>query len=89
MPMPFVTVQTVKGILDDDQKRKLHQRLTEVMIEIEGQGRPDFSRMVFIKIEEQDPDHWSFGGVSPSAESIAQAFGAIGTDGKRVSKPGT
>ncbi len=36
--MPFVHVQTVKGLLSDAQKRELQDRITDLMVEIEGRG---------------------------------------------------
>lgn len=84
--MPNITISTVRGILDAAQKRTLLERITDLMVEIEGQGNPDFRSKVWIKIEEQEPGHWMAGGLIPTPEMITGAFGAIGEDGKRVAK---
>ena len=84
--MPNITISTVRGILDADQKRAMLERITDVMVEIEGQGNPDFRSKVWIKIEEQEPANWMAGGLIPTAEMIAGAFGVIGEDGRRVAK---
>jgi 4-oxalocrotonate tautomerase len=84
--MPFVTVSTARGILDIDQKQALLQRITDLMVEIEGQGNPDFRQSVWVKIEEQEPAHWSLGGVIPNADAVAKTFGAIGGDGRRIAR---
>ncbi len=81
--MPYVTISTVRGILDVAQKQALHARITDVMVEVEGQGNPDFRKHVWVKIEEQEPAHWSLGGQSPTPEIIAGTFGPIGEDGAR------
>lgn len=40
--MPFVNVQTIKGILDGQLKSELLTRITDLMVEIKGRGNPDF-----------------------------------------------
>ena len=52
--MPYVSISTAKGILDVEQKRTLLQRITDLMVEIEGQGNPEFRKLVWVKIEEED-----------------------------------
>ena len=84
--MPYVTISTVRGILDAGQKKTLLERVTDLLVEVEGQGNPDFRRNVWVRIEEQEPSHWSLGGMQPTPEIIAGMFGAIGADGVRVAK---
>ena len=83
--MPYVTISTVRGILDVAQKKTLLERVTDLMVEVEGQGNPEFRRNVWGRIEEQSP-HWSLGGMQPTSEIIASTFGPIGTDGLRIAK---
>ncbi len=82
--MPYITVSTVRGILDIGQKQALLQRITDLMVEIEGQGNPEFRKTVWVKIEEQEPAHWSLGGMTSTPEVIAKTFGSIGHDGRRA-----
>ena len=70
--MPFVNIRTVKGLLDRDRKRELHERLTELLIEIEGGGDPDFKKYVSILIEEREASDWSMSGVPLTAEAIRE-----------------
>ena len=72
--MPFVNVQTIKGIMNDEQKSELLRRMTDLMVEIEGRGDPEFRRSVWIRIDELDPEQWSLGGLQPTAEMIAKTF---------------
>ncbi|AHY50090.1 tautomerase family protein [Bradyrhizobium japonicum] len=85
--MPYVTISTVRGILDAGQKKTLLERVTDLLVEVEGQGNPDFRRNVWVRIEEQEPAHWSLGGMQPTPEIIASMFGTIGADGVRVPRP--
>ncbi|MBR1173295.1 tautomerase family protein [Bradyrhizobium sp. KB893862 SZCCT0404] len=85
--MPYVTISTVRGILDAAQKKSLLEQITDLMVEVEGQGNADFRRNVWVRIEEQEPSHWSLGGMQPTPDVIAGTFGPIGADGMRVSRP--
>jgi 4-oxalocrotonate tautomerase len=85
--MPYVTISTVRGILDATQKKTLLERVTDLLVEVEGQGNPEFRRNVWVRIEEQEPSHWSLGGMQPTPEIIAGTFGAIGEHGMRVAGP--
>ena len=68
--MPFINIRTVEGLLNKEQKRELHERITKLMVEIEGGGDPDFKKYVSILIEEHDAEHWSVGGTSLTAEAV-------------------
>ncbi|EKS6735778.1 tautomerase family protein [Enterobacter asburiae] len=72
--MPFVNVQTIKGIMDSEQKKELLRRMTDLIVEIEGKGDPEFRRSVWIRIDEYEPDQWSLGGIQPNSEMITAKF---------------
>ena len=84
--MPYVTISTVRGIFDGAQKQALLERVTDLMVEVEGQGHPDFRRNVWVKIDEQEPANWSLGGNIPTPDMIADKFGRIGEGGRRIAK---
>ena len=47
--MPFVQVKLIEGVFDDAQKRAIVERLTDTMVEIEGENiRP----VTWVVIEE-------------------------------------
>ena len=72
--MPMVTVQTIKGVLDDAAKVELLDALTDLMVRIEGRGDETFRQTVWVRIDEQEPAHWSMAGVRITLEMIAQRF---------------
>ena len=47
--MPFVNVQTIKGIMNSEKKKELLRRMTDLIVEIEGNGDPEFRRSVWIR----------------------------------------
>ena len=72
--MPFVNIRTAKGLLSDKQKQVLHNRVTELLVEVEGRGNPDFARFVVVLLEEHDPGHWSFGGEQVTEAALEEAM---------------
>ncbi|HCT4440073.1 TPA: tautomerase family protein [Klebsiella aerogenes] len=74
--MPFVNVQTIKGIMTAEQKNELLRRMTDLMVEIEGRGDPLFRQSVWVRIDEHEPEQWSLGGIQPTSEMIAAKFAA-------------
>jgi 4-oxalocrotonate tautomerase len=74
--MPFINVRTAKGMLDAFQKQELHQRLTEVLVEVEGRGNAAFRSLVMVLIEEEEPTSWSLGGMQVTAEQLKAFIGA-------------
>ena len=72
--MPFVNVQTIKGMMNSEQKKELLRRMTDLIVEIEGNGDPEFRRSVWIRIDEHEPEQWSLGGIQPTSEMFAAKF---------------
>jgi 4-oxalocrotonate tautomerase len=68
--MPFVTVRTLKGALDDAQKQTLQQRLTDLMVEVEGRGNERFRQFVWVLIEEEEASNWSIAGNQLSLDAL-------------------
>ncbi len=68
--MPFLNLQTIKGLLNDEQKKYLMERFTELLIETEGGGDPEFRRAIWIQIQEEEPSNWQIGKMRPTRESI-------------------
>jgi len=73
--MPFVNVRTVRGLLDERQKREIQRRITDLMVEVEGRGNEAFRANVWVMIDEQEPENWSIGGRPVTPESVAKITG--------------
>lgn len=74
--MPSLQLQTVKGLLSPEQKRYLIEKFSELLVEVEGGGNSEFRKMVWVKIEEQEPENWALGELRPTAEFIARMVAA-------------
>ena len=57
--MPLVTIDVIKGVFSPTQKQQLIARVTEAMIEVEGENmRP----VTWVRISEFEGGDWAIGG---------------------------
>jgi 4-oxalocrotonate tautomerase len=72
--MPFVNVKVIEGVFDADQKRRIVERLTDTMVEIEGESMRE---VTWVVLEEVRSGDWAIGGKALSTEDVkALAAGA-------------
>ena len=55
--MALVTIDIVKGVFNDDQKKQMIERVTEAMISVEGET---MRHVTWVKLNEIE--HWAVGG---------------------------
>ena len=72
--MTLITVKVVEGLCDDAQKAELIERLTESVVEVEGENmRP----VTWVVIEEVKSGDWGVAGHPMTTEAVyAVAAGA-------------
>lgn len=73
--MPFVNIRTIKGAMTGAQKKQLQERVTDLLVEIEGRGNPAFRRFVWVMLEEEAAEHWMLGGQPVSLEKLVALGG--------------
>jgi 4-oxalocrotonate tautomerase len=57
--MPYVQVKLIEGVFTPDQKQEILTRLTETMVDIEGESmRP----VTWVTVEEVPSGQWAIGG---------------------------
>ena len=65
--MPFVNVKLIKGVFDDNQKQEMLTRITEAMVDIEGEAmRP----VTWVTIEEVNSGEWAVGGKALTTQDV-------------------
>jgi len=57
--MPLVTVKLIEGVFDADQKRQMIEKLTDTMVEIEGENMRSVTTVI---VEEVRSGQWGIGG---------------------------
>jgi 4-oxalocrotonate tautomerase len=68
--MPFLNLRTAKGLLNDEQKQYLMDKFTDLLVEVEGGGNPEFKKVVWILIEEHEPEKWQIGDRRSTQEAV-------------------
>ena len=65
--MPFVNVKVIEGVFNADQKQEMLTRLTETMVDIEGENmRP----VTWVTIEEVPSGQWGIGGKALTTQDV-------------------
>ncbi len=68
--MPLINVKLIEGVFDADQKREIVTRLTDAMVEIEGENmRP----VTWVLVEEVASGQWGIGG-NPTTTADVKAL---------------
>ena len=73
--MPLVQVKLIEGVFSHDQKQEIVTRLTETMVDIEGEAmRP----VTWVTVEEVASGEWGIGGKCLTTQDVKdlQASGA-------------
>jgi 4-oxalocrotonate tautomerase len=70
--MPLVNVKVIEGVFTDAQKQEMVRRLTDTMVDIEGENmRP----VTWVVVEEVKSGDWGIGG-KPLSTSDVRALAA-------------
>jgi 4-oxalocrotonate tautomerase len=71
--MPFINVKLIEDVFTPDQKRAIAQRLTDAMVEIEGEA---MRGVTWVVVEEVKGGDWAIGGKCLTAEDVHASAGA-------------
>jgi 4-oxalocrotonate tautomerase len=65
--MSLIQVKVIAGVFTAEQKREIVERLTDAMVEIEGEK---MRRRIWCTIEEVASGDWGIGGQSLTADDV-------------------
>ena len=65
--MPLVDIQLIEGVFSNDQKRAMIEKITDAMVEIEGEA---MRAVTWIRIQEVASGEWGIGGKPLTAGDI-------------------
>ena len=72
--MPLINVKLIEGVFDESQKQEMIEKLTDTMVEIEGEN---MRGVTWVIVEEVKSGHWALGGKAlTTADVHALAAGA-------------
>jgi 4-oxalocrotonate tautomerase len=65
--MPFVQIKLIEGVFSKEQKRDMLNKITDTMIDIEGENMRPFTH---VTIEEVKSGDWAIGGKSMETSDV-------------------
>ena len=65
--MPLITVKVIENVFTPKQKTEIIEKLTESMIEIEGENLRQYTLVLVEDVKEGD---WGFGGKTLTAAQV-------------------
>lgn len=65
--MPLITVNLIENVFSKEQKEEIIQKLTNTMVEIEGEN---MRQVTWVKIEEVPEGQWGIGGKALTAAMV-------------------
>jgi 4-oxalocrotonate tautomerase len=57
--MPLVDIQLIEGVFDKNQKQAMIKKITDVMVEIEGEA---MRGVTWVRVHEVASGNWGIGG---------------------------
>ena len=89
--MPLVDVQLVEGVFDKGQKQAMIAKITDAMVEIEGEA---MRGVTWVRVHEVASGHWGIGGKALTsswcrAPAVRRAIGTPPLPWRRLCPAGT
>ena len=73
--MPFVNVKAVRGVMSDQERTRLIERLTDVMVEVFARGNEELRPHIWVVVEEVEAEQWGAGGVTVDLAAVRRSTG--------------
>jgi len=70
--MPLVNIKVIKGVFDTEQKQDMISRVTDTMVEIEGEP---LRGVTWVTIEEVESGDWGMGGRAVTTQDVRDLQG--------------
>ena len=65
--MPLVNIQLIEGVFDKSQKQKMISKVTDAMVEIEGEA---MRGVTWVRVHEVASGEWGIGGKAITAADV-------------------
>lgn len=65
--MPLVQIKLIEGVMTDEQKQQMINKVTEAMVSIEGENLREYTLVIIDEVKSGD---WAIGGKSLKTEDV-------------------
>jgi 4-oxalocrotonate tautomerase len=72
--MPLINVKLIENVFSPEQKREIVEKLTETMVEIEGES---MRGVTWVVVEEVASGDWGIGGNPLTTEDVKALQGGV------------
>jgi 4-oxalocrotonate tautomerase len=72
--MPYVEIKLIEEVFDADQKREMIEKVTEAMVEVEGEN---MRGVTFVVVEEVKSGDWGIGGQCMTTEAVREIAAGV------------
>jgi 4-oxalocrotonate tautomerase len=72
--MPLINVRLIEGVFDQDEKAAMIEKLTDAMVDIEGENMRDVTWVVIDEVKSGD---WGMGGRGVPTEAVLAKKNAV------------
>lgn len=72
--MPLVNVKVIEGVFTPEQKHEMIQRITDTMVEIEGEN---LRQVTWVVVDEVKSGDWGVGGNSLTTADVHALQGRV------------
>ncbi|MEQ8652451.1 MAG: tautomerase family protein [Kiloniellales bacterium] len=73
--MPMIDVHVIKGVFSAEQKRDMIEKITDTMVDIEGES---LREVTWVRIREINSGEWGIGGRPFSTDDMKALQGIAG-----------
>jgi 4-oxalocrotonate tautomerase len=70
--MPLVDIQLIKAVFSPDQKTAMIQKVTDAMVDIEGEA---MRGVTWVRVQEIESGEWGIGGKAMTAADVKAIAG--------------
>ncbi len=70
--MPLVDIQLIKGVFTPDQKKAMIEKVTDAMVDIEGEA---LRGVTWVRVQEIESGEWGIGGQAMTAADVKSLAG--------------
>ena len=65
--MPLVDIQLIKGVFTPEQKKTMIEKVTNAMLEVEGEA---MRQVTWVRVQEIESGEWAIGGQPLQAADV-------------------
>jgi len=65
--MPMVDIQLIEGVFTPEQKKRMIEKVTDTMVEIEGEA---MRGVTWVRVQEYASGEWGIGGKALTAADV-------------------